>query len=117
VTHRAYRSLNEPVKLAGFTGLQWLALLLTGALVIGATQLVGLAARPAISVCALVITTVAACAYAAEPGGVQPVLLLADALRMLARPRHYQAGMASVGDRPALGVQITSPAPVGERVG
>lgn len=104
--HRAYRTLNDPPKLLGFTGWQWVALVLTGALAVGSTQLVGLPIKPAISFCALVLTTVAAIAYATEPGGMQPLGLLADALRMLARACAYESGMPVADPKSAIGVLV-----------
>lgn len=104
--HRAYRTLNDPPKLLGFTGLQWFALVVTGALAIGATQLIGVPAKPAISFCALILTTVAAIAYAAEPGGVQPLGLVADSIRMAARPRGYAAGMPPAPSTAAIGLLV-----------
>ncbi len=51
----------------------------------------------------LVITTVAATAYASEPGGVRPVGLLADTVRgYRCRPRHRAPGIPSGSARPAL---------------
>jgi len=104
--HRAYRSLNEPVRLLGFTAAQWLALVATGAVAVGATQLVGLAARPAITACALVVTTVAATAYASEPGGIRPLGLLVDLVRMLWRPSRYASGIAPAAEKPTLGLLV-----------
>jgi len=104
--HRAYRSLNEPVRLLGFTAAQWLALVATGAVAVGATQLVGLPARPAITVCALVVTSVAATAYASEPGGIRPLGLLVDLVRMLWRPSRYAPGIASAPQKPTLGLLV-----------
>lgn len=104
--HRAYRSLNDPVRLLGFTAAQWLALVATTAVAIGATQLLGLPARPAITVCALVVTTVAATAYASEPGGIRPVGLLVDIVRMLCRSRRYAPGFAPPPDRPTIGLLV-----------
>lgn len=108
--HRAYRTLNDPPKLLGFTGWQWVALVLTGALAIGSTQVVGLPVKPAISFCALVLTTVAAIAYATEPGGMQPLGLLADALRMLTRARTYECGMPVADPKAAIGVLVVGAA-------
>lgn len=105
--HRAYRSLNEPVRLLGFTAAQWLTLVVTGGAAIGATQLVGLPARPAITVCSLIVTTVAATAYASEPGGVRPVGLLADLTRMAFRPHRYAPGVAPATGRATLGIVVT----------
>jgi len=104
--HRAYRTLNDPPKLLGFTGWQWVALLSAGALAVGSTQLVGLPVKPAISFCALVLTTVAAIAYATEPGGMQPLGLLADALRMLTRARVYIPEMPAPAPKAAVGVLV-----------
>lgn len=104
--HRAYRTLNDPPKLLGFTGIQWLALVVTGGVTIGATQLLSVPVKPAISFCALVLTTVAAIAYASEPGGVQPLGLIADALRMASRPRTYAAGMPPPSSTPTVGVFV-----------
>jgi hypothetical protein len=106
VIHRAYRSLNDPVKLLGFTAAQWLALVVTGALSIGATEVVGLSVKPAITLCSLVITTVAATAYASEPGGVRPVGLVADTARMLCRPRRYAPGIQTTPASPTLGLLV-----------
>jgi hypothetical protein len=109
VIHRAYRSLNEPVRLLGFTAAQWLMLVVTGAAAIAGTQLVGLPARPAITICSLVVTTVAATAYASEPGGVRPVGLLADTMRMVCRSRLYAPGIAPSTGRATLGIVVTGP--------
>lgn len=105
--HRAYRSLNDPVKLLGFTAAQWLTLVLTGALAVAATQLVGLSVKPAITVCSLILTSVAATAYASEPGGVRPVGLLLDTVRMLTRSRRYAPGIGSPPAKPTLGLLVT----------
>jgi hypothetical protein len=103
--HRAYRTLNDPPKLLAFTALQWLALVGTAAFAIGATKLVGMPAKPAISLCALVLTTVAAIAYSSEPGGVQPVGVCRDLLAMVLQPREYLPGMSQPA-APALGIVI-----------
>lgn len=103
--HRAYRSLNDPVRLLGFTAPQWLTLIVTGALAVGATRLVGLATRPTITICALVLSSVAAVAFAAEPGGARPLGLLYDLLRMLRRPHSYAPGMPPSA-RPTLGLLV-----------
>src|SRR5215218_1906785 len=103
--HRAYRTLNDPPKLLAFTALQWLALVATAALAIGATQLVGMPAKPAISLCALVLTTVAAIAYSSEPGGVQPIGLLRDCVTMALQPREYAPGMPETMT-PKLGILV-----------
>ena len=95
MVHRTYRRLDEPPKLAGFSFMQWVALIALGGAVFAAERLVGLATQPAISLFTLLVGGPAALIHFSEHGRPSLLRLARDAVRWLARPRVREPGSGS----------------------
>jgi hypothetical protein len=92
VIHQTYRSLDAPVKLLGLSWRQWLALLIGGGTVVAAVHYSGLATRPAISLCTIVIGVPLALAYLAEETGFAFGRLVWDMARWTLAAREHAPG-------------------------
>jgi hypothetical protein len=92
MTHRTYRRLDEPPKLAGFSFAQWLGLLVLGGAVYGVCRLLSLPTQPAISLFTLLVGGPAALIYFSESGRPSLLRLVRDFLRWASRSHVYEAG-------------------------
>ena len=92
MTHRTFRSLDQPPKLLGFTATQWCWLIGDLAAVLALVLATGMPAKAAITLLAFTVGLPATLAYVSETGGIQPGRLLADAVRWRLAPRQLAAG-------------------------
>jgi hypothetical protein len=94
--HRTYRRLDEPPKLAGFSFIQWLALLILGGAVYGVCRLLALPTQPAISVFTLLVGGPAALIYFSESGRPTLLRLARDFVHWLVRAHVHEPGAGRV---------------------
>jgi hypothetical protein len=92
MVHPSYRRLDEPPKLAGFSFMQWLALLTLAGAVGGVEHLLALPTQPAISAFTLLVGGPAALMYFSESGRPSLLRLVRDLARWVARPHVYEPG-------------------------
>ena len=78
--HPTYRSLDAPVKLLGLSWRQWICLIAGGGALIACVHYAGIPARPAISICTVLIGVPLALAYLSEETGFSLGRLVADML-------------------------------------
>ena len=90
--HPTYRRLDEPPKLAGFSFLQWVALLVLAAAVYGLERVLSLPTQPAISAFTLLVGGPAALMYFSESGRPSLMRLVREGARWLRSPRTYTPG-------------------------
>ena len=101
------RWLDEPPKFLGFSGVQWVWLILGTATLAGLLRLLGVPLTPALSVMILIEGPPAAVIFLGEQTGTGATQLVLDALRWRTHPHRYDtAGTA----RPA-GVLVAEPTP------
>lgn len=91
MTHRTFRSLDEPPKLVGFTLRQWAAIIAGASAVLALVWVAHLPLKLAITLCAFTIGLPVALTYVSESGGLQVSVLLCDWLRWRSRPRWLAA--------------------------
>jgi hypothetical protein len=87
MSHRTYRSLDEPPKLIGFSLRQWAALIAGGLLLLGLVQVAALGSKVAITLAVFALGLPAALMYVSEAGGLRIGLLLRDALAWRLAPK------------------------------
>jgi len=92
VTHRTYRRLDEPPKLAGFSFTQWVCLLALGGVVYGVERVLALATQPSISAFTLLVGLPAALLYFSESGRPTLLRLVRDLGRWAFSARVYEPG-------------------------
>jgi len=88
MSHRTFRSLDEPPKLIGFSIRQWAALIAGGLALLGLVQVAGLPAKAAITLAVFTLGLPAALMYVSEAGGLRIGVLLRDALAWRLAPKH-----------------------------
>lgn len=91
MTHRTYRSLDEPPKLLGFALRQWAAIIAGASCAIALVWATGLPVKVAITLCAFAIGLPVALTYVSESGGLQVSVLLCDWMRWRLKPRRLEA--------------------------
>lgn len=87
MTHRTFRSLDEPPKLVGFSIRQWAALVVGGVALLGLVQIASLPTKAAITLAVFALGLPAALAYVSESGGLCIGVLLRDAIRWRLAPK------------------------------
>ncbi len=110
MSHRTFRSLDQPPKLIGFSIRQWAALIAGGLALLGFIQLAGLPAKAAITLAVFALGLPAALMYVSESGGLQIGVLLRDALAWRVAPKQLASESAEVptpGYRRARGRTLT----------
>lgn len=96
--HPTYRSLDAPVKLLGLSWGQWLCLLAGGGALIACVHYLGVATRPAISLCTIAIGVPLALAYLSEETGFGFGRLVLDMARWRCEQHRLAPGAGSAGD-------------------
>jgi hypothetical protein len=91
MTHRTFRSLDQPPKLLGFSVRQWAALIAASIVVLGVVHLASLPTKAAITLAVFVLGLPAALAYVSESGGLRIGALLLDALCWRLAPTQLSA--------------------------
>lgn len=91
MSHRTFRSLDEPPKLIGFSIRQWAALIAGALALLGLVQLAALPIKAAITLAVFALGLPAALMYVSEAGGLRIGVLLRDALAWRLAPK-YLAG-------------------------
>ena len=81
MSHRTFRSLDEPPKLIGFSVRQWAALIAGAIVLLGIVELASLPTKAAITLAVFTLALPAALTYVSESGGLRIGALLRDALR------------------------------------
>jgi hypothetical protein len=87
MSHRTFRSLDEPPKLIGFSIRQWGALIAGALALLGLVQLAGLPTKAAVTIAVFVLGLPAALMYVSESGGLRIGALLRDALAWRLAPK------------------------------
>jgi hypothetical protein len=87
MSHRTFRSLDEPPKLIGFSIRQWAALIAGGLALLGLVELAGLPTKAAITLAVFTLGLPAALMYVSEAGGLRIGVLLRDALTWRLAPK------------------------------
>src|SRR5271166_7029486 len=87
MSHRTFRSLDEPPKLIGFSIRQWAALIAGGLALLGLMQLAALPMKAAITLAVFTLGLPAALMYVSEAGGLRIGVLLRDALAWRLTPK------------------------------
>jgi hypothetical protein len=91
MTHRTFRSLDQPPKLVGFSVRQWAALIAGGVAVLGVVHVAALPSKAAITLAVFALGLPAALTYVSEAGGLRIGALLRDALAWRLAPKRLLA--------------------------
>jgi hypothetical protein len=114
MTHRTFRSLDEPPKLVGFGVRQWAALIAGALALLALVQIASLPTKAAITLAVFALGLPAAVSYVSESGGLRIGALLRDALSWRLAPKRLLADDGQGG--PCSGVLVLcEPARVGEQ--
>src|SRR4051794_23231542 len=92
MTNRTYRSLDAPLRIAGFTARQWLWLVTGGGAVVAVLYASRLPTKPALSIGALLLGPPIALAYLSDEIGWDVSQLLRDAMLWVVAPRQLRPG-------------------------
>jgi hypothetical protein len=100
MTHRTFRSLDEPPKLLGFSVRQWAALIAGAIALLALVHIASLPTKAAITLAVFALGLPAALSYVSESGGLRIGALLRDALSWRLVPKRLvpdtgQAGLPS----------------------
>jgi hypothetical protein len=98
MSHRTFRSLDEPPKLIGFSIRQWAALIAGGLALLGLVQVAALPVKAAITLGVFTLGLPAALMYVSEAGGLRIGVLLRDGLAWRLAPK-YLASEPAAADR------------------
>lgn len=91
MTHRTFRSLDEPPKLIGFSVRQWAALIAGALALLALVELAALPTKAAITLAVFTLGLPAALMYVSESGGLRIGALLRDALGWRLAPKRLLA--------------------------
>jgi len=98
MSHRTFRSLDEPPKLIGFSIRQWASLIAGALALLGLVHVAALPAKAAITLAAFALGLPAALMYVSESGGLRIGALLRDGLAWQLAPKHLLS--ESSGEQP-----------------
>ena len=102
MSHRTFRSLDQPPRLVGFSVRQWAALI-TGALALLVfVHLAALPSKAAITLAVFALGLPAALTYVSESGGLRIGALLRDALTWRLSPKRLLASTGKADGRGGL---------------
>jgi len=99
MTHRTFRSLDEPPKLIGFSVRQWGGLIAGALALLGFVHIAALPTKAAITLAVFALGLPAALTYVSESGGLRIGTLLRDALGWRLAPKRLAAETAQPGPR------------------
>jgi hypothetical protein len=108
VTHRTFRSLDDPPKLLGFSLRQWAALIAGASVVLSVVYVTHLPMKAAITLCVFTIGLPTALTYVSESGGLQLGVVLRDAWRWRVSAHTLPAASPLSGPPPGLLVAAAS---------
>jgi hypothetical protein len=111
MTHRTFRSLDEPPKLIGFSVGQWAALIAGAFALLGLVHIASLPTKAAITLAVFALGLPAAMSYVSESGGLQIGALLRDAVSWRLAPKRLLADSGHTG--PAAGILVLGDRNVG----
>ena len=98
MSHRTFRSLDEPPRLIGFSIGQWAALICGGLVLLGLVELAAVPTKTAITLAVFTLGLPATLMYVSEAGGLRIGVLLRDAAAWRLASKH----LASEGEHDSI---------------
>ncbi len=102
MSHRTFRSLDEPPKLVGFSVRQWAALIAEAVALLALVHLAALPGKAAITLAVFALGLPAALTYVSESGGLRIGSLLRDALIWRLSPKRLLGNTGEADGRGGL---------------